>query len=77
MDPLETGRQDVLQKAIDERGPGHAQCALLAAGGIGADAQEHVVALNAQDTLVGDGYLPRMRLRLARVLAVRQINAIR
>jgi hypothetical protein len=49
-DTLESGRQDVLQKAVDELGSRHAQRALLAAGGIGADTQEHVVALNAEDT---------------------------
>jgi hypothetical protein len=57
---LETGRQEVLQKAVDELGSRHAQRALLAAGGIGADTQEHVVALNAEDTLVGDGHPVRV-----------------
>ena len=59
-DPLETGRQDVLQKAVDELGSRHVQCALLAAGGIGADTQEHVVAVDAENPLVGDRHSVRV-----------------
>jgi hypothetical protein len=62
-DALETGRQDGFQKTVDELGAGRAQGALLAAGGIGADAQEHVVAVvavDAEDTLVGDRHPVRV-----------------
>ncbi len=59
-DPLETGRQDVLQKAVDELGSRHAQRALLAAGGIGADTQQHVVAVDAENPLVADRHSVRV-----------------
>jgi hypothetical protein len=59
-DPLETGRQDVLQKAVDELVSRHVLCALLAAGGIGADTQQHVVAVDAENPLVGDRHSVRV-----------------
>ena len=58
--PLETGRQDMPQEAVNEHRAGQTHGSLRAAGGVSAHAKGHVLVIDADNSLVGDRHPMRV-----------------